>query len=169
MRLIAALLAAASASQIACPSVMPSGRFVQVGGSRVRLYLEPRWEDAPRQPGETYRFERGAGTLQPRTLSVVALDAKEWRTLSEALDARERGLGKTAVREREAPIRVSGVPGLKRAITMVRGDERWVTLLYGFVMDDRIVLIHGFAKPHHSKDSEADFDAVVDAIQILAR
>lgn len=152
----------------ACPASMPSGRFVPIESTRVRLFLEPNWEDAARQSGEAFRFERGVGTLRPLAVSVTRVAATEFKSIQDVLDARETAFGKSATREGSSPIRVSGVPAEKRVVHLNLRGETWATFLYGFTVDREHIVVHGFAKPALARDSEADFDAFMNSIQIQA-
>jgi hypothetical protein len=154
---------------LACPATMPAGRYVPIESTRARLYLEPSWEDATKQPGERVRFERGVGTLRPLLVSVTTVSASDFKTIKDVLDAREAAFGKSARRERLAAIRVSGVPAEKRVVQLDLRGETWATFLYGFTVDREHIVVHGFAKPALSGDSEADFDAFVAAIQLMAK
>ncbi|MBI3074277.1 MAG: hypothetical protein HYY84_19380 [Deltaproteobacteria bacterium] len=146
---------------------MPAGRYVPIESTRARLYVEPSWEDATKQPGERFRLERGVGTLRPLLVSVTTVPASEFKTIKDVLDAREAAFGKSVVRERVTEIRVSGAPAEKRAVRIDVRGETWATFLYGFTLDRDHVVIQGFAKTHLANESEADFDALVAAIQLM--
>ena len=98
---------------------------------------------------------------------MTAVSISDFKTIGDVLDAREAAFGKSVVRERVVAIRVSGVPAEKRIVRLDLRGETWATFLYGFSVDREHVVIHGFAKRHLVNESEADFDALVAAIQLI--